>query len=406
MIAQSQWQRAIEAVVTSRYTRPIRREGGTTVTTKAFLRGVDFWLLGAVLALSALSLLVLSEATRTLVPHQPLYYVKHQMIWLALGFFVMVAIMNIPFERWRQWRTAVYVLTLLALAAVIVHGHSALGAQRWIDLGAFRFQPSEFAKLGLIVVLADVLEKRRGELKTLKSMAGAIIMTLIPMLLVIKQPDLGTALVMAGILAALLYEAGAPGGKVAAMFGGVGATVVLLIVLHLKFNLPLPLHSYQLTRLLVFINPGLDPMGAGYNIIQSQIALGTGGLTGIGASQIQPVLTFLPARYTDFVFASLSLELGLMGTLSAIVLYALMISRGLHIAHSTRDPYGTLVIIGATTVLAIHTLMNIGMVLGIMPVVGVPLPFLSYGGSSVITDFAAIGLILSGKLHNVRLSFR
>lgn len=376
------------------------------MTTKALFRSVDVWLILAVFALSAMSLFVLSEATRQAVPGQPLYFVKHQIEAIIAGVIVMIALMNIPIEKWREWRRPIYGLALVALMVVLVHGRSALGAQRWIQLGGFQFQPSEFAKIALIIVLADVLERRKGQLSRARDMGMAMLITAFPVLLVIAQPDLGTAIVMIGLLAILLFQAGAPGLRIITIFGGAAATVVLLVVLHQAFHLPLPLHHYQLTRLLVFLNPKSDASGTGYNIIQSEIAFGTGGLRGLSAGALEPILTFLPANYTDFVFASLALEMGLAGTAVAIGLYAFVIARGLQTAYISRDPYAGLVTIGATSLIGLHVLMNAGMAMGIMPVVGVPLPFLTYGGSSVVTDFAAVGLILSARLHQVRLSFR
>jgi len=374
--------------------------------TKTVFRSVDVWLILAVFALSALSLFVLEEVTRTAVPGQPLYFVKHQVEALGIGFVIMIVVMNIPIEKWRHWRRPLYALAIVSLLVVLVHGRSALGAQRWIEIAGFQFQPSEFAKIALIIVLADLLERQKGNLLRARDMFRAILITGVPVLLVIAQPDLGTAIVMVGLLAILLFEAGAPGLKIIGIFGGTLAGVVLLVVLHQAFGLPLPLHQYQVTRLLVFLNPTKDPGGAGYNIIQSEIALGTGGLRGLPATALQPILSFLPANYTDFVFASLALETGLAGTTLAIGLYAFVVGRGIQTAYINRDPYASLVTIGATSLLAIHVLMNVGMAMGVMPVVGVPLPFLTYGGSSVITDFAAVGLILSARLHHVRLSFR
>lgn len=376
------------------------------MSPKAFLRSIDAWLIIALLGLLGLGLFALSDATQTLVPHHPYYFVKHQIEYFVAGVVVMVAVMAVPFETWRRLRWPIYAVMVVLLMAVLVKGHTALGAQRWIGFGSVQVQPSEFAKVGLILVLADILEQMKGGGKRFRDVMVPLLVTLVPVALVIKQPDLGTALVLIGILVVLLYEAGMPGLRVLSIFGGTGAFVVVLILAHLKLGMPLPLiKDYQLNRLIVFVNPYADPMGAGYNVIQSQIALGTGSLGGVPASTIQPILTFLPARYTDFIYASLALELGLAGTLGALILYVIMVARGFHIAAATRDPYASLVAIGATALLGIHVLMNVGMVTGIMPVVGVPLPFISYGGSSVVTDFAAIGLLLSAKMRQVKLSF-
>ncbi|MHB1980732.1 MAG: FtsW/RodA/SpoVE family cell cycle protein [Sulfobacillus sp.] len=375
------------------------------MTLRELLRGLDGWLIGAALGLCALSVVTLALTTPNLVPGSPLYLAKHQLIWVVVGLVVMALMMWVPHTLLRRFRWLIYGLTLGMLMVVLVHGQSVLGAQRWINIGPFQFQPSEFAKLGVIIILADLLERKRGAIRTLRDMAPAIAIALVPMLLVIKQPDLGTALVIAGILGVLLYEAGGSGWKILALFGGTAGFVVLLVWLHVQAGFPLPLHQYQVTRLLAFVNPNADPLGTGYNLIQSEIAIASGHLTGVGVAEISSLISFLPAADTDFAFASLGLVGGLLAMVAALGLYAVVVGRTLVIAHQESDGYSSLIVLGAAALLTIHVFMNVGMATGIMPVVGVPAPFISYGGSSVVTDFAALGLILSSRLHRVHLSF-
>ncbi len=376
------------------------------MTLRELWRGLDGWLIGAALALCAMSVVTLALTTPNLVPGSPLYLAKHQFIWIVIGLLVMAGMMWMPHDLLRRLRWPIYGLTLVLLLLVLVHGQSVLGAQRWINIGPFQFQPSEFAKLGVIVILADILERKKGAIRGLRDMVPAILIALVPMLLVMKQPDLGTALVIAGILGVLLYEAGGSGWKILALYLGTAGAVVLLIWLHLTAGFPLPLHHYQLTRLLAFVNPNADPLGTGYNLIQSEIAIASGHIHGVSVGEVSALISFLPAADTDFAFASLGLVSGLVGMLTALGLYAVVVGRALTIARQEADGYSALVVVGAAALLTIHVFMNVGMATGVMPVVGVPAPFLSYGGSSVVTDFAALGLILSSRLHRVHLSFR
>jgi rod shape determining protein RodA len=287
-----------------------------------------------------------------------------------------------------------------------VHGHSALGAQRWINVGPLQLQPSEFAKLAVAFGLATMLERHRGRMDRWRDLVAPIAYTAVPVLLVMKQPDLGTAIVFILMLVAILYMAGVPGLRLLIVFGGGFLFVVALIWAHLRFHVPLPLlHSYQLTRLLVFTNPNLDPLGSGYNIIQSQIAIAEGGIHGLGLAGHEAMLSFLPEYYTDFIFSVVGLSLGLVGGVALLLLYLLVGYRCLLAVRQAKDLYGTLLATGMTAIFAVHVLMNAGMAMGIMPVVGVPLPFMSYGGSSVLTGMIGIGVLTSVRRQSLPLSF-
>lgn len=367
---------------------------------------IDWTLVFVALALMAVGVLVVGSATGRLVPGSTLYYAKKQMLWVVLGLVAVGVLVAFDYTRLERWAMHLYALNLLLLAIVLVHGHSALGAKRWIDLGPFPLQPSEIAKILMVVTLAHVLSQYKGQLRHWRDLLRPVVLTAIPMALVMKQPDLGTALVFVGILFGMLYFAGFPGLRLILAFGGTLLLVVLLIVAHLKFGLPLPIKGYQLTRLLVFTNPNLDPTGSGYNIIQSKIAIGSGGVLGAGLFHNWDQLTFLPENYTDFIFAVVGLELGFVGAVAIMLLYLLLIWRALRTAMASNDLFGSLLVVGAVSLWTVHILMNAGMAMGIMPVAGVPLPFISYGGSSLLANALALGLVLSVGVRSRRMSFR
>lgn len=373
---------------------------------RQWARSIDGPLLLAVMAIASFSLILLGATTKGVVPGSREYIAMHQLIWFILGAVVMLVLWNVDYRMFRPYGHWLYAFGCLLLALVLVHGHSALGAQRWINLGPMQVQPSEFAKVTVAMGLASMLERHRGRIRRLRDLIGPIAYTALPVLLVMKQPDLGTAIVFILVLVTMLYMAGAPGLWLLELFGGGFALVVLWIVLHLRYHLPLPLiHSYQLARLLVFLNPNLDPLGAGYNIIQSQIALATGGVRGIGITGHEAMLSFLPEYYTDFIFSVVGMTVGLVGGLVLLFLYAIIVYRGLLIIRQAKDLYGTLLASGLVAILAVHVLMNAGMAMGIMPVVGVPLPFMSYGGSSVLTGCIGLGLLLSIRRVAQPISF-
>ncbi|MDA8345696.1 MAG: rod shape-determining protein RodA [Thermaerobacter sp.] len=372
----------------------------------ARLLRVDFGLLLVVAVLCVASLMVIGSATHADVPGSPLYYVQHQIQWLVLGTLLLIVTATINYRDVRSYAAYIYAFGVILLTVVLVAGHSALGAQRWIQLGPFQLQPSEFAKLALVVGLADLLAQRK-RLDRMRDLWGPILFAAIPAALVFKQPDLGTALIFVAILVVMLFMAGARIWHLLLLFGGGFGLVVLWVYLHLNFHVPLPfIHAYQLKRLLVFLNPNVDPTGSGYNIIQSLVSIGSGGMTGLGLHSNQAILTFLPEHATDFIFAVVALDFGFAGGAVLLALYLVLVWRSLNVVSEVRDPFGALLGAGIVTMLAVQVLMNAGMAMGVMPVVGVPLPFLSYGGSSILTDFLGIGVLLSLRLHPGKLTFR
>lgn len=357
-------------------------------------RQLDYVTLALVYLVAISSLFIIASATTS----DGLYYFKRQLIWIVLGTLVIIVVTWVPYERFQKFSPYLYWLSILLLAVVIVHGQTRLGAQRWIQVGPFQLQPSEFAKIAVVVTLATHLAKKKT-LSRWRDLISPLLHVALPMLLILKQPDLGTALVFVAIVAGMLFMAGVPIWKLIVIFPGGLALVVLWIYLHLtvhSIHIPLPMHQYQLNRLLIFLDPNKDPLGAGFNVIQSRIAVGVGGTWGLGlfgahANQ----LSFLPEASTDFIFAVIAEELGFVGSMALLFVYLLLLARGTYIAAQARDRYGMLLAAGVVAMFAFHVVESAGMVSGVMPVAGVPLPFMSYGGSAFLADSAGIGILLN-----------
>lgn len=314
------------------------------------------------------------------------YSVK-QATWMALGLVLLLIAVGISYQRFIDISYPFYGVIIMALAFVLIMGRARLGAQRWFSLGGFAFQPSEFIKIALILVLANYAGSHRGSMTGLKNFVICAVLLFIPFGLVMIQPDLGTALVLVPIFFAIMLVSGAD------MKYLVGMVAAGIAVMPFFWHL---LRGYQRERLLVFINPNSDPLGAGYTIIQSKIAIGSGGLFGkgwLGGSQGQ--LNFLPEHHTDFIFSVVGEEFGFLGGIALVLLYVFIVQRALKIAALTSDMYGKAIATGVAVMIATQAIVNIGMTIGLMPVVGIPLPLVSYGGSSMLSTLTAIGLLLS-----------
>lgn len=322
--------------------------------------------------------------------------VNRQALMIAVGLVGMAFFTMVDYRAWGRMAPFLYALLVGLLTAVLAFGSAAKGAQRWIELGPLgSFQPSEPAKLLLILTLARVLagpEDDDHEEPAGVRFAKAMTLIGLPMVLVMLQPDLGTALATAGVGMAMMYGAGIPRRY---LLGVVAAALAVF---------PFVLHDYQRQRLLVFLNPEADPTGAGWNILQSRIAIGSGGFWGQGLFQgTQNQLDFVPEHHTDFIFTVVGEELGFVGCVSVLLLFSYVVGHALRTSEITRDRYGVLLALGIATLFSVHVLVNIGMTLGLMPVVGIPLPFLSYGGSAVVTNLAALGLLNSLWLRRPRV---
>lgn len=316
--------------------------------------------------------------------------VWHQGVKFLIALGVMLAIAQVSPQRWRQLSPLLYLGGLLLLIAVLGVGHVQLGARRWLDFGPLRIQPSEFMKLALPMMLAWLFSRHPLPVRFGTLLQAAMLMA-IPVLLIAKEPDLGTAILIVLGALIIIFLAGAPFRFL--LLGLVVGAALLPVVWHF-------MHAYQRARILTFLDPQGAPLGAGYHIIQSMIAIGSSGLYGVGwphAPQAQ--LGFLPESSTDFIFAVFSEEFGLFGSLALLAAYALIILRGLFIAWSASDNYSRLLAGCLALVFALEVFVNIDMTMGLLPVVGVPLPFMSYGGTSLVSMAAVMGLLQSIARH-------
>jgi rod shape determining protein RodA len=354
----------------------------------------DGVLLAAVLGLIAFSVFTLAVATSDAVPGQPLYFMIRQSIYALVGIALMLAVARIDYSRYREIRVGIYSMMIGAICLVLVFGAAARGSRRWIELPYFRFQPSELAKVLLVVALAAfVIERtRRGSpaRQTLRMLA----LGLAPAALIFLQPDLGTGVVLVVITFAVLFIAGVPWTHFAVMGAVAALAVTFALVVAPAAGVPV-LRGYQQERLTSFLNPSDDPGDSSYQINQSKIAIGSGGKTGRGDQSTQTELEFLPERHTDFIFAVIGERFGFMGAAFVLSLYALLVWRALLILNESKNLYGTLIATGIVAMILFQVLINVGMNLGMMPVTGVTLPLMSYGGSSVLVTFLAIGLLQS-----------
>jgi rod shape determining protein RodA len=314
---------------------------------------------------------------------------KKQLIYILLGVPLMIGFSFIDYRNWRRWALPLYVVNLILLLIIMRLGHSALGAQRWISLGPFgTFQPSEPAKLILAISLATVLCRHTYD--RIQDIWKPLVAAAIPALLIIKQPDLGTGLVIGSILTAQLFF-GLP--KLGDFFLYILAVVTAAAA---AVGTNAILKPFQKARLLVFLNPHADPQGAGYNLNQSKIAVGNGEWFGRGLHHgTQTQLNFVPEHSRDFIFTVLAEEFGFLGALTLVILYSALLYGGIRTMTVARDRFGLLLAAGIVAMLFFHILVNIGMTIGIMPITGIPLPFMSYGGSAILTDFAAVGVLLN-----------
>jgi len=359
------------------------------------IRHVDWTLLAITMFLIGFGMLIQYSATRGDAPGNPTYYVLRTSISLLLGLLVMGLMLSFDYRRLKVATPFIYVAFLIFLLVVLFF-ERVMGSSRWITLGPIDFQPSEYCKLVLILALANFFSDNKAEPDSLRSFMVPVAWAVPFMLLVFLQPDLGTTLVLAAILLGMLFLVGCRMRYWVSFvaLGVIGFT--LGFVLHI-------FKPYQVERFMAFLKQGANIQQAGYHLLQSKIAIGSGQLVGKGLMQgSQTNLDFLPAHHTDFIFAVIGEELGLIGAFILIGAFCLLLWRGVRIANNARDFYGSLIAYGIVTMLGFQVIVNIGMTMGIMPITGIPLPFISYGGNSLIVNLAAIGLLTN--IHMRRFS--
>jgi rod shape determining protein RodA len=371
-------------------------DGGFHMLNRRLLKNLDITLVVSVLLLLGISLIVISSATHvTTATEDPYWFLQRQSIFTVVNILLIVFILSFDYHTFAKYAGVLYWFSVISLLAVRLVGQTALGAQRWIQIGPITLQPSEFAKIIIIITLAKMLENRK--LETLKDLLPVALHVGIPFALILVQPDLGTSLVFIAITVGMVFMAGIR----TKLFVGIIASGLAVLPIFWQF-----LHDYQKKRLLVFIDPNIDPLGSGYHIIQSKIAIGSGMLFGKGLfNGSQSQLDFLPENHTDFIFAVIGEELGFIGAALILLMYFVVVYRGIKIAGEARDDYGTLLATGVTSMLLFHILVNVGMTAGIMPVTGIPLPFMSYGVSALTKNMVGIGILLNVYMRRQKIMF-
>jgi rod shape determining protein RodA len=352
---------------------------------------IDFILFILLLALLGGSLVVMWSASG-----QNVLMMERKVTQILMGLGVMLILAQVPPRYYENWSPYLYTGTIFLLILVDVFGYTSKGAQRWLDLGFLRFQPSEIAKLAVPLMVARFIN-RDGCPPTLKNVGIVLMLIVLPTLLVAAQPDLGTSILIALSGLFILFLAG-----ISWRFIFIALILLAIFIPILWFYL---MHDYQRMRVEMLFNPERDALGAGYHIIQSKIAIGSGGMYGKGWLEgTQSQLEFLPEPHTDFIFSVFAEENGLFGAIILLAIYLLIIARGLFIASQAQTAFGRILVGGLTLILCVYVFVNIGMVSGILPVVGVPLPLMSYGGSALIVLMAGFGIIMSIHTHRKLLS--
>ena len=355
---------------------------------------LDPLLLLATLGLVAASIYTVRRATLGDIPGDPNYYMDRQLIYIGVGLVLMLALSRFDYSRLREWKLGVYGAMIAGILLVYALGFSARGSRRAIEVGFFNFQASELGKLLLVVALAGFAVDRTRRLGERETTSRIVLLALIPAMLVVAQPDLGSGLVYLAIVLAVLFVAGTKWTHFAAL-AGLGTVAIVVVALAAPTVGVEVIKPYQVDRLTAFLNPSTDPADEGYQINQSLTAIGSGGKTGRGDESTQTKLNFLPEHHTDFIFSVVGEEFGFVGAALVLSLFALLIWRALRILTMSKNFYGALVAGGITAMLMFQVFVNVGMTIGIMPITGIPLPLMSYGGSSVLTTLMAIGLLQS-----------
>jgi cell division protein FtsW len=358
-------------------------------------RQPDWAILGCVLTLLFIGLLMVgsSSSVRALgTLNDPFYYLKRQALWSIIGLGVMAWTIRLDYQVIRKYARVFFLLTLVAIIAVLIPGigQVAGGARRWIVLGPLRFQPSELMKLAIVVYVAWALSRVPERVRDFtRGILPYVILVGVVFLLILQQPDLGTATAVAGTVVLMLFSAGARLGHLA-LLGLAALPVGVYAVVG---------QEYRLSRWEAYINPFADPQGSGFHIIQALYALGSGGLFGLGLGNSRQKFFYLPAEHTDFIFAILGEEIGFVGAVFVISLFLLLAWRGYNTAARAPDNFSSLLAAGITTMIVLQAMLNIGVVCGLLPITGVPLPLVSFGGSSLVPTLAGVGLLLNISRH-------
>ncbi|MGE4282693.1 MAG: rod shape-determining protein RodA [Clostridia bacterium] len=370
---------------------------------KKLFKNFDTVTIIIVLILVSIGIIAISSATHV---HETGDFgaVERQILWFIIGLVAMGAVISIDYSTYGNFSTYMYIFGLVLLIAVLIPGIGVVrnGARSWFDLKISLLQPAEFVKIIIIITFAKHIEKVKEEdsedINKTKNLFMLIMHMLLPILLIMRQPDWGTAGVFIGIMVVMLFVSGISYKYIVAAFSASAVVLPLLFFFVMK--------DYQRERLLVFWDPNRDPLGRGYHVIQSKIAIGSGQLYGKGLFHgTQTQLGYLPEQQTDFIFSVIGEELGFIWSSIVIVLFIILLLRFLYLATVAKESFGSYIIIGITAMMFFHLLINIGMTIGLAPVTGIPLPFISYGGSSLLTNMIAIGLVLNVGMRRQKINF-
>jgi len=365
-----------------------------SIAERLGLAHMDPLMLVSVVALIVYSVVTLAVTTKGDIPGDPYFYVIRQSIYAVLGIAAMLALTRIDYSRFRELRVGLYTAMISGIVVVLLIGGATRGSRRWIELPFFTFQPSELGKVLLVLALAAFALDRVRRTTERQRTIRLLLMGLVPAMIVFIAPDIGTGIVYGVITLAVLFIAGVRWTHFAALGAAVAGVAIVVLLIAPAVGTPV-LKDYQEQRLTSFLNPSEDPRDSSYQINQALIAIGAGGKTGRGDQSTQTRQGFLPERHTDFIFAVVGERFGFAGAAFLLSLYALLIWRALRILTLSKNVYGSMIAGGIAAMLMFQVFINVGMTLGVMPITGIPLPLMSYGGSSVLVTFMAIGLLQS-----------
>ena len=378
----------------------ICKRGVIVAINRKLLKNFDFGLLINVILLCVIGIVTISSATQAFKGGTNRFFIV-QIIWTVLGIGLLILTSVIDYNVYKMYYKLIYVVNIMMLCVVVVLGKVTNGANSWIGIGTLGIQPSEIMKISLIIVIAKKIEDFEGGINSVKNLGILFLYSIVPLGLILMQPDLGTAMVFVAIIIGMLFM----GGLNIRIF--VAGILITVITLTCVWYSPIQiLKPYQKDRILIFLNPENDQLKSGYHIIQSKIAIGSGQLFGMGLGKgLQNEGKFLPESHTDFIFSVFGEEFGFVGAIVLVVLYASLIFKCLNTTRVAKDTFGSLVIIGVISMLVFQMFQNIGMTIGLMPITGITLPFVSYGGSSMLTSMISIGLILNIGMRRHKINF-
>lgn len=361
------------------------------------LKKINYSLIIVVLAICLIGIVMIASATYSLGYER---FIKTQVVSIFMGLIAIIVILFIDYNTLSKFYIPIYIFSNLLLVAVLVFGTGAeqWGANRWIRIGGFQFQPSDFAKIGIIIALAKMLDDHKDSIEKVSTLVKIFAFAGVPMVLIYAQPDLGTTMAFAFFTLGMIFVAGLRYKHI--LFTGIAGLITAPIAWFFL------LQDYHKDRIITFLYPDLDPMGKGYHAIQSRLAVGNGMIFGKGLLQgTQSQFGFLPEKHTDFIFSVLAEELGFIGVTVLLILYSVMLIKCINIARDAKDDFGAYIVTGVAFMLGFHIFANIGMTIGLMPVTGKPLPFVSYGGTFMLSNMIAIGLVLNVNMRRDKINF-